>query len=105
LLEVPVIVTSDAEMAAKVREELNPESKIAVDSQSCSSYTYSLYKEVVGADNIRTDLKSIVSSQKVIKNKTEISNLRKALLTESCALVSTYAQIKAKIREGTFYEH
>ena len=32
LLEVPVIVTSDAEMATKVREELNRESKIAVDS-------------------------------------------------------------------------
>ena len=47
----------------------------------------------------------MVSSQKVVKNQTEIDNLKHALLTESCALISTYAQIKAKISEGTFYEH
>ena len=43
MLEEPVDVLCDAQMALKFGEELGRDSKVAVDSSSCSYYAYRLY--------------------------------------------------------------
>jgi len=80
--------------------------KVALDSMSSTQLAFEVFNKFSGEQVVLFEGISPVSQFKIIKNETELEGLSEALIIESAALVSFYAQIKRMVEEGTgFYEH
>jgi len=82
-------------------------SSVAIDTLSCSHRDFSLFKDCAGSVieySKAVDLP--ITHLKVHKNSVELEGTEKALLLESAALVSFYAEVEHILNSGrVLWEH
>lgn len=80
--------------------------KVGVDQNSCSYSAYSILKDAF--QDVHKFVISPLSQLRIIKNKTELEGIEKALQIESASLISFYAHLEKHLssnQEVQLFEH
>lgn len=86
-----LLVEPYSSIGARVQELVDSESKVGIDALACSDLVSESFKAKTEQVKELSGASSPVSKLKIVKNDTEVSGLRKALVRESASLVSFYA--------------